>query len=163
MTKEEIKELYSMRDVLYRYGIQPNRASFCRCPFHQGDRKASLKIYEKDFNCFGCGANGDIFKFVELMEEVSFKEAFQSLGGSYEKPSFSSRLAVYRSKKRRETLEKGQERLKKKKELNSTLISVYRSYMAKSEPFSRVWCDCYHALQYQLYLQAELNGLESRW
>ena len=55
MTKEEIKSAYSMRDILARYGIQPNRAGFIQCPFHKGDREPSMKIYEKDFHCFGCG------------------------------------------------------------------------------------------------------------
>ena len=54
-----------------------------------------MKIYDKDFHCFGCGANGDIFSFVQRMENVDFKEAFYSLGGTYEKPTFSSKLAVY--------------------------------------------------------------------
>lgn len=162
MKIEQIKEMYSMRDILNRYGITPNRSGYCPCPFHQ-EKSASLKVYEKDFNCFGCGANGDIFKFVELMEDISFKEAFQSLGGTYGRPDFASRLAIYKSKKHKEMRQKARERLENKKQLNNTLITVYRSYMDKSEPFGTVWCDCYNALQYQLYIQAELNGLESRW
>ena len=115
MTKEEIKETYSMRDILERYGLEINRAGFCHCPFHQGDRDASLKVYEKDFNCFGCGVNGDIFTFIQRMENVSFREAFLILGGTYEKPSFSSRLAVYRSQKRG-NINKGQQKRNKKRE-----------------------------------------------
>lgn len=162
MTREEIKEEYSMRDILGRYGLSPNRAGQIRCPFHQGDREPSMKIYEKDFHCYGCGANGDIFTFIQLMEHVSFKEAFQSLGGTYEKPTFSSRLAIYRSQKRRGMIQKEQERLEEKKRLNSQLICIYRRYMEKSEPFSEVWTDCYNALQYQLYLHGELSGMELR-
>ena len=68
MTKEEIKDLYSMKDILERYGLQkPNRAGFICCPFHK-EKTASMKIYKRDFNCFGCGANGDIFTFVMLMD-----------------------------------------------------------------------------------------------
>ena len=33
MTKEEIKQQNSMRDVLNRYGMVPNRAGFIQCPF----------------------------------------------------------------------------------------------------------------------------------
>ena len=121
-----------------------------------------MKIYDKDFNCFGCGANGDIFTFVQMLEDVSFKEAFQILGGTYEKPTFSSRLAVYRSRKRREMARKEQERAAEKKEVNSMLIRIYRRYLESSQPYSGVWCDCYNALQYQLYLHGELNGLELR-
>lgn len=58
MTREEIKEQVTMRDVLERYGFRPNRAGFIRCPFHTGDDHASLKVYDRDFHCFACGANG---------------------------------------------------------------------------------------------------------
>lgn len=163
MTSEEIKQEYSMRDIVGRYGLIPNRAGFIPCPFHQGDRTPSLKVYEKDFHCHACGANGDIFTFVQMIEDVGFKEAFQILGGTYEKPTFSSRLAVYRSRKRREMVRKEQERMAERKALNNMLIGIYRRYMERSEPYSDVWCDCYNALQYQLYLQAELNGMEAGW
>lgn len=52
MTSEEIKQTYSMRDILNKCGLpQPNRSGFIQCPFHKGDREASMKIYDKDFNC----------------------------------------------------------------------------------------------------------------
>ena len=99
MTSEEIKQTYSMRDILNKCGLpQPNRSGFIQCPFHKGDREASMKIYDKDFNCFGCGANGDIFTFIEMFYGISFKEAFRMLGGDYD-PSFKSSLAVYHAKK----------------------------------------------------------------
>lgn len=163
MTVEEIKDTYSMRDVVARYGFQPNRIGFIPCPFHQGDRQASLKVYDRDYHCHACGANGDIFSFVERMENITFKEAFQSLGGAYEKPTFSSRLTVYKSQKRRDMLKKEGHRHGRRKWLNCMLIGIYRAYMERSEPFSDVWSDCYNALQYQLYVQAELNELEARW
>ena len=152
MTREEIKEQVTMRDVLERYGFRPNRAGFIRCPFHTGDDHASLKIYDRDFHCFACGANGDIFTFVQKMEHVSFREAFQSLGGTYRKPAFSSNLAVYRSQKRRAMKKKRQQRNREAKELCLLLISVYRRWLRRSEPLSDAWCDSYNALQKQLYI-----------
>ena len=104
MTREEIKEKYSMRDVLDRYGLEPNRAGFLRCPFHQGDREASLKVYPHDYHCFGCGANGDIFDFIMRMEDLSFREAFLALGGEYESvPQFQRvRRRIQFERRRRE-------------------------------------------------------------
>ena len=162
MTSEEIKAAYSMRDVVERYGFHPNQSGFIPCPFHK-EKTASMKIYERGYNCFGCGENGDIFDFVMRMDDVDFKTAFQSLGGEYCKPSFSSRLAVYQAKKQRAMRWKKAERAREKRRLNNTLISIYRAYMERSEPLSDTWCDCYNALQYQLYVQAELSGLEARW
>ncbi len=163
MTVEEIKDTYSMRDIVERYGFQPDRKGFISCPFHPGDRQASMKVYGRDYHCHACRANGDIFSFVEQMENITFKEAFQLLGGTYEKPTFSSRLTIYKSQKRREMLKKERGRAGRKRQLNCMLIGIYRSYMDRSEPFSDVWCDCYNALQYQLYIHAELNELEARW
>jgi len=163
VTVEEIKDTFSMRDIVERYGFQPNRRGFIPCPFHKGDRQASLKVYERDFYCHACGAKGDVFSFVEQMENITFKEAFQILGGTYEKPTFASRLIVYKSQKRRDMLRKERERHDRKKWLNCMLIGIYRAYMNRSEPLSDVWCDSYNALQYQLYVQAELNEIEARW
>ena len=84
MTSDEIRQGYSMRDILSRCGLpQPNRAGFIQCPFHKGDREASMKIYDRDYNCFGCGANGDIFSFIEQFYGIGFKDAFLMLGGTY--------------------------------------------------------------------------------
>jgi len=163
VTAEEIKSTYSMRDIVERYGFQPNRRGFIQCPFHEGDRQASLKVHERDFYCHACAAGGDIFSFVEQMENLTFKEAFQLLGGTYEKPTFSSRLTIYKSQKRREMIKKERERVARKRQLNCMLIGIYRAYMERSEPFSDVWCDCYNALQYQLCIHADLNELEARW
>ena len=162
MNSAEIKQQYSMRDVIARYGFQPNRAGFIRCPFHSGDREASMKIYEKDFNCFGCSANGDIFTFVQRMENISFKEAFQILGGVYEKPTFESRLAIYKSDKKRQQKAREEKTLAVQKKLNNLLIDVYRKFVRKGKPFSDSWCDSYNALQYQLYIHGELNDMELR-
>ncbi len=157
MTKEEIKDLYSMKDILERYGLpQPNRARFICCPFHK-EKTASMKIYKKDFHCFGCGAHGDIFTFAQLMDGLSFKEAYQMLGGSYEKPSYASKLAIYKAEKARLMRQKQAERHIEKCRLNNMLIDIYRLYMDKSEPLSEVWSDCYNALQYQLYIHGILN------
>lgn len=163
MTVGEIKAAYSMRDIVERYGFQPNRAGFIHCPFHGGDREPSMKVYDRDFHCHACGAHGDIFDFIMQMDEVSFKEAYQSLGGEYRKPTFSSRVVVYQAQKQRAMRQKAAEREQEKRRLNYMLISVYRAYMERSEPLSDVWSDCYNALQYQLYVQAELNRLEARW
>ena len=163
MTSDELKQSISMREIVSKYGFQPNRAGFISCPFHKGDRTPSMKIYPKDYHCHACGANGDIFSFVQQIEGVSFKEAFYSLGGSYEKRTFASELAQYQSEKRRKMAQKELEKQQSRKELNNSLITLYRAYMKRSEPFSEVWCDCYNALQYQLYIQSEINEMEAWW
>lgn len=117
-----------------------------------------MKIYDRDYNCFGCGANGDIFSFIEQFYGIGFKDAFLMLGGTYEKKSsYASKLVIYRAKKAQEMKRKTAQREQSRRKLNNDLITIYRSYMERSEPLSEVWCDCYNALQYQLYVGGYLE------
>lgn len=93
MDKETIKQQNSMRDVLSRYGMVPNRAGFIRCPFHK-EKSASCKIYDDSFYCFGCGIGGDVFDFVMQYESVPFSTAFIELGGTYVSKKGKSRNQI---------------------------------------------------------------------
>lgn len=138
MTSEEIKQTYSMRDILNKCGLpQPNRSGFIQCPFHKGDREASMKIYDKDFNCFGCGANGDIFTFIEMFYGISFKEAFRMLGGGYD-PSFKSSLAVYHAKKEKLMREKQEERFRQKRKLGRHKRVAFMDVTGDGKTYTRM-------------------------
>lgn len=52
------------------------------CPFHP-DRTPSFTIYADDrrFQCFGCGAEGDVLDFVQRAYGVKLKEAIDMLDG----------------------------------------------------------------------------------
>jgi len=56
---------------------------FGLCPFH-ADKNPSLSInpIKNLFQCFGCGAAGDAIRFVELFDQVDFKEAVKRLSGN---------------------------------------------------------------------------------
>jgi len=139
MTKEEIKQTYSMREIVERYGIRVNRAGFCNCPFHKGDRTASLKIYKDSYHCFGCNSNGDIFTFIQNMDNCDFKTAFYSLGGEYQKPTKASKTALYRLEQARKNKEKEEQKIKEKIVRNNTLIHASRELFKQSEPLSDDW------------------------
>jgi DNA primase len=49
------------------------------CPFHE-DTTPSLTVNPKEnlWNCFGCGTGGDVIRFVELIDQVDFKEAVRA-------------------------------------------------------------------------------------
>ncbi len=57
------------------------------CPFH-GEKTPSFHVNgEKGFfHCFGCGVGGDVFKFVELQEKVSFGDAVKVLAQRFGLP-----------------------------------------------------------------------------
>ncbi len=51
------------------------------CPFHQEKTPSFSVAPEKGFfYCFGCHAGGDVFKFISLMENVSYFEAIRLQG-----------------------------------------------------------------------------------
>lgn len=141
MTVDEIKQQYSMTDILDMYGIKKSRAGFIHCPFHQGDRTASCKIYPKDFHCHACGANGDIFTFVEKMENCDFKDAFKRLGGSYEAKSDRERdLYHYKLQKAKESRLRREARLLARKKYLLTSLHQNRLLKDHMEVFSDAWC-----------------------
>lgn len=136
-----------MRDILARYNISPNRAGFIRCPFHQGDNTASLKIYKDSFHCFGCGADGDIFKFVMMMDGISFQDAFISLGGEYKKAETKNeaRHRIRDIKIAKQKRAKGQADLLIKKQRILELakeIDWFRDFARHLVPFTDLWCEC---------------------
>lgn len=159
MNKEEIKANYSMSDVVGRYGLYPNRAGYIRCPFHSGDRTPSMKIYAHDAHCYACGWNGDIFAFVQEIDNLTFKEAFYQLGGEYEKPSYKSKMAVYHAKQAVVTRKKQEEAERQKRQDNLHDIDFYRAEIERWKPMDDRWCFAINELQKALYLHGELNAI----
>jgi DNA primase len=54
------------------------------CPFH-GEKSPSFHVHPDRgfFKCFGCGAAGDVFTFVQKQENVAFPDALRILGKRY--------------------------------------------------------------------------------
>jgi DNA primase len=54
------------------------------CPFHS-EKTPSFQVHPEKgfFHCFGCGVGGDVFKFLELHEKVSFPEAVKTLAQKF--------------------------------------------------------------------------------
>jgi hypothetical protein len=88
------------------------------------------------------------------MDNCDFKAAFYSLGGIYQKPTASSRLAVYQAQKAKEKRLKQEQELKKKKDINNTLIHTSRELFKKAEPLSDEWWD-YLDMYYMAILKDE--------
>lgn len=65
------------------------------CPFH-GEKTPSFSVHatRQFYHCFGCGASGDVFAFVQKVENVSFPEAVrivaQKMGVAMPRVTFSS-------------------------------------------------------------------------
>lgn len=148
MTSEEIKSSVKLMDLLSEYGIKPDRKGFICCPFHN-EKTPSMKIYPKSntYYCFGCGASGDVFKFIQNMENCDFKTAFIRLGGTYADASENARIVANtqreQAKKRKELKDKADAEIKN--EL-SYIIELLKEGAKSLEPFSDEWCICQNNL-----------------
>lgn len=80
------------------------------CPFHN-EKTPSFSVHatRQFFHCFGCGKSGDVFKFIQEIEKVSFGEAVrllaQKLGLALPKTQYSSEHEAEDAKQRGQLME----------------------------------------------------------
>lgn len=141
MTSDELKQSISMEEVIGKYGLHPNRAGFISCPFHK-EKTASMKIYKGSYNCYGCGANGDIFSFVMGIENCDFKTAFSILGGTYEhsKTSYSNRIRQEKFRRQREEEQRKEQFQKQFKNEILLTWNLVKTAIKGFQPYSDTWC-----------------------
>jgi DNA primase catalytic core len=74
-----------------------------KCPFHEDDDPSFSVNPDKNlWNCFGCDKGGDVIRFVELIDQVDFKEAVNLL--SDQVPTSSKRKTKAAVKEKREQI-----------------------------------------------------------
>ncbi|OQW97660.1 MAG: hypothetical protein BWK74_06010 [Desulfobacteraceae bacterium A6] len=86
---EHIKSTVDLKALVESRGIdlkKNGKGWFGLCPFHN-DKNPSLSVNpDKNlWQCFGCGAAGDVIRFVELFDKVLFPEAVKRLAGNGDK------------------------------------------------------------------------------
>ena len=75
------------------------------CPFHQ-EKTPSFSVHASNqfFHCFGCGVSGDVFSFVQKIENITFPEAVrmvaEKLGIAMPKVTYSSPEEARQAKQR---------------------------------------------------------------
>jgi DNA primase len=80
------------------------------CPFHN-EKTASFSVHatRQFYHCFGCGASGDVFSFVQKIENITFPEAVravaQKLGIALPKVNYSSPVEAKEARLRTVLLE----------------------------------------------------------
>jgi DNA primase len=80
---EELKSRLNIVDVVSGYlSLKPAGAGSFKglCPFH-GEKSPSFNVRSNPafYHCFGCGVGGDVFKFVQEIESLSFADAVARL------------------------------------------------------------------------------------
>lgn len=80
---EEVKSRVNIADVIGEYvALRPASVGSLKglCPFH--DEKSpsfNVKPMQGFYHCFGCGEGGDVYKFLQQMDSLSFYEAVEKL------------------------------------------------------------------------------------
>lgn len=81
---EQLKSQLNIVDVVGQYVRLKRSGSTHRfvglCPFHS-EKTPSFSVHSANqfYYCFGCGAAGDVFKFVQEIESLTFPEALKTL------------------------------------------------------------------------------------
>src|SRR3989304_7609182 len=87
---EQIKERLNIVEVLSQYlKLEKAGANYrALCPFHK-EKTPSFFISSNRglYYCFGCGAKGDIFNFVENFEGLDFRGGLKGLADKAAVPS----------------------------------------------------------------------------
>jgi len=80
---EELKSRADLVEVISGYvSLKPASAGSFKglCPFHS-EKSPSFNVRSSPgfYHCFGCGAGGDVFKFLQEIESISFSDAVHRL------------------------------------------------------------------------------------
>ena len=149
MTKDEIKAIITVPQVLQQYGIEVKRGR-CKGFCHDG-KDLNVKVSDGLYYCYVCNRSMDIFDITMELNHCDFRTAFELLGGT-EKPSFTTTIKANKARKERE--QRVARERKKKAELRqiTSYITAYRNIIAEENRMSDLYVYCYNKLQYQLYL-----------
>ena len=80
---EEVKSRVNIADVVSDYlALKPAGVGSLKglCPFHD-EKSPSFTVKPNDgfYKCFGCGEGGDVYKFLQQLDHISFYEAVEKL------------------------------------------------------------------------------------
>lgn len=80
---EELKARVNIVDIVGEYvALRPASAGSLKglCPFHS-EKSPSFNVRSSPgfYHCFGCGVGGDVFKFLQEIESLSFADAVERL------------------------------------------------------------------------------------
>jgi len=164
---QKIKERLSIEEVASSYiSLEKAGKNFkAKCPFHNEKTPSFFISPERgSYYCFGCGAKGDIFSFVEEFEGLDFKGALKLLATkagvpleNYNPKEESEKEKLYRAME--EATQFFEKNLKENKEiqdylktrgLNEETIKIFRLGYAPNE-----WTSLYAHLK-SLFSDSEM-------
>jgi DNA primase len=78
----QVQQANDIADVISEHVnlVKKGREMVGLCPFHDDHRPSmNVNATKQIFKCFACGAGGDVFKFVQMRESLSFSQAIERL------------------------------------------------------------------------------------
>lgn len=84
---ESLKAVCDISEIISDYvALKPASVGSLKglCPFHS-EKSASFNVRPAQgfYHCFGCGAGGDVFKFLQELEAITFTEAVERVAAKY--------------------------------------------------------------------------------
>ena len=183
---QEVKELLDIRQVVEFYGFKINRAGQFPCPFHN-DRHPSASIKKDYFNCFVCGAGGDVIKFTAMLFGLKNYDACKKLIADFglhievEPQDQRSRLLADRERAKRQAEQKKREELEALAQYTGRVLADYHRYLWQGKCFypaehirhtralqrleeAQYFCECYdqNPEEYSVTFRKQVENIERR-
>ena len=131
---DEVKQRLTIRQVVEYYGYKVNRANQFICPFHN-DHKPSASIKNDYFNCFVCGAGGDLITFTAKLHGLSNINACKKLVSDFglniatEPQAQADRLKADRERAKRQAELKRQKEIRNLIQHTGLVLASYHCYL----------------------------------
>jgi len=110
---EAIKDQYPLAETVSQHVALKRRGHQLvgLCPFHM-ERTPSFTVYPQDqrYHCFGCGAHGDIFDFLQHQEGLDIRAAAERLTGGTFPVMSADRVAELQARQARFEAEQAERR-----------------------------------------------------
>ena len=131
---EDVKRQLNIRQVVEFYGFKVNRANQFICPFHN-DHRPSASIKNDYFNCFVCGAGGDLITFTAKLHGLSNIDACKKLVSDFglniatEPQTQADKLKADRERAKRQAELKRQKEIENLIQHTGLVLASYHCYL----------------------------------
>ena len=136
----EVKQQLNIRQVVEHYGYKINRAGQFACPFHN-DKHPSASIKNDYFNCFVCGAGGDVITFTAKLFGIKNYDACKKLVHDFglnimmEPQTHMDKLKADRERAKRQAEIKRREELERLIQRTGFVLASYHCYLWQGKQF----------------------------
>ena len=183
---EDVKQQLNIRQVVEFYGFNVNRAGQFICPFHN-DHKPSASIKKDYFNCFVCGAGGDLITFTAKLHGLSNINACKKLVSDFglniatEPQTQADKLKADRERAKRQAELKRQKEIENLIQHTGLVLASYHCYLWQGlqlYPYGHIrhimalqeltqaqyYLDCYdeNPMEYSIAFRKQVEHIERR-